>query len=40
MGRFRLETIQTALGLLRAVMQAEYSAALGVTMGLNALDGD
>ncbi|MCV2868927.1 imelysin family protein [Defluviimonas sp. WL0002] len=40
MGRFRLEAVQTALTLLRAEANEELSAALGVTMGLNALDGD
>ena len=39
-GRFRLEAAQTALTLLRTVANEELSAALGVTMGLNALDGD
>jgi predicted lipoprotein len=39
-GRFRLEAVQTALTLLRTVANEELSAELGVTMGLNALDGD
>lgn len=39
-GRFRLEAVQTALTLLRTVANEELSAALGVSMGLNALDGD
>ncbi len=39
-GRFRLEAVQTAMTLLRTVANEEMSAALGVTMGLNALDGD
>jgi predicted lipoprotein len=38
--RFRLETLQTALVVLRAVLHEELSAALGVVMGLNSLDGD
>jgi predicted lipoprotein len=39
-GRFRLETLQTALIVLRAVLHEELSAALGVVMGLNSLDVD
>lgn len=38
--RFRLEALQSAFALLRSEMNRELSAALGVTMGLNALDGD
>ncbi|MDN5788956.1 imelysin family protein, partial [Pseudorhodobacter sp.] len=38
--RFKLEALQTALVLLRTAVNEELSAALGVTMGLNALDGD
>lgn len=39
-GRFKLESLQTALTLLRTTANAELSAALDVRMGLNALDGD
>lgn len=39
-GRFRLETLQAAMTVLRTTVTAELGAALGVTMGLNALDGD
>ena len=38
--RFKLEALQTALTLLRTSANGELSAALGVSMGLNALDGD
>lgn len=38
--RFKLEALQTALGLLRTTANQEMSKVLGVTMGLNALDGD
>lgn len=39
-GRFRLEALQAELTLLRSTANAELGAALGVSMGLNALDGD
>lgn len=39
-GRFRVEALQTLVTVLRATVNRELSAALGVTMGLNALDGD
>ncbi|MFC2969431.1 imelysin family protein [Acidimangrovimonas pyrenivorans] len=38
--RFRIEALQTALTMLREEVNQELSAALGVTMGLNAFDGD
>lgn len=38
--RFKLEALQTAFSLLREEVNTELSAALGVSMGLNALDGD
>lgn len=39
-GRFRIEALQASLTALRTIVHRELSAALGVTMGLNALDGD
>jgi predicted lipoprotein len=39
-GRFKLESLQTTLTLLRAEANREIGAVLGVTLGLNALDGD
>jgi uncharacterized protein len=38
--RFKLEAVQTGITLLRGTVNKEFSEALGVTMGLNALDGD
>jgi uncharacterized protein len=38
--RFKLEALQSAVTLLKATVNDELSAALGVKMGLNALDGD
>jgi hypothetical protein len=38
--RFKLEAVQTGITLLRGTVNKEFSTALGVTMGLNALDGD
>ncbi len=39
-GRFKLETLQTALIALRADTHNELSATLDISMGLNSLDGD
>ncbi|MCB1336724.1 MAG: imelysin family protein [Maritimibacter sp.] len=38
--RIRLEALQATLTILRADLYGEFTEALGVTMGLNALDGD
>ena len=38
--RFRLEALQSAMTLLRTEASVEIGRALGVSMGLNALDGD
>lgn len=40
MRRIRIESLQTMFSVLRAEINTRLSAALGVTMGLNALDGD
>lgn len=38
--RFNLETLQTSVSVLRTLIHDELTTALGVSMGLNALDGD
>ncbi|MDT0681231.1 imelysin family protein [Roseicyclus sp. F158] len=39
-GRFRIEALQTDLGVLRRTLDTELGTALGVSAGFNSMDGD